>query len=335
MLGSFSNDKLNLLATQLSFRYRFDMLIDKDGFDASSNTTGCFVNALKPSRRESVGASEIGALFGCSPFQSEYSLWALKTGLIQEQEDNERLRAGRFLEEAILNEFNRINKMEITYNAKTYTHDRHPLSATPDGIWRLDEPKYEAMKYGIVADVKTVGPHMHEKWENGTPEYIKLQIQQQMLVLGAQRGLTIAMFGFSDPRHEWIERDESIHAEIIKRIETFWKRVTGELPPPEVDGHRATTAALKKRVALSKSIQFDEGIREYAQIMAEHSEKIKVSKQIVDEMENRIIAAMGNAEVGLFADGTGFNIKTIQRKAYEVKANSYQQLKRIKNKEAL
>ncbi len=278
-------------------------------------------------RAKTGGASEVGALFDCHPFQSEYGLWALKCGLTQPQEDTERLNAGRFLEPAILAEFNLKNRRSFRHNTTPIVFSSE-ISATPDGIELEDDG-------ALVADVKTVMPFMIEKWKDGTPEYIKLQLQQQMMCAAANRGVTIAMFGFSDPRHEWIEADKELQKQIVERWATFWKRVRGELPAPDVDGHRATAAALGAVKTNASVIELGPEVYEWSSELATLEAKAKATKPREAELKNKIRAALGTNSTGVFGDGSGWRVSIVNRKESVTKASSYSTMKRIKGKDAL
>lgn len=45
-------------------------------------------------RRNSIGGSEMGAILGLNKYASAYTVWAVKTGLMDEPEDNEDRRGG-------------------------------------------------------------------------------------------------------------------------------------------------------------------------------------------------------------------------------------------------
>ena len=292
-------------------------------------------------RKMSVGASEVAALFGCSPWQSEYGLWLLKTGLAEEQPDTERLRAGRYLEKAILEEWKSRHAYSyeggshgLFWNTNNIRHKAHAfISATPDAVGFDHDGDGNERK--IVGDVKTVTAQRRQDWHDGVPEYYRLQLQQQMLVTGASRAVLIAQFGFDELASEWINADASLQEEIVKRVSTFWRRVQGELPPPEADGHDATTDALRRRKLQAKAIVFGDDVREWTQILTAAEKREKENTAVIAEMKNKIRAALGDADTGVWADGTGWRVQTITRKESVTRASTYTALKRIKNKDAI
>jgi predicted phage-related endonuclease len=279
-------------------------------------------------RKDYVGSTEIVALVEPdeSPFTSAYAMWLEKTGLIERDDSpTERMKTGKYLERAILDEWNMRNKRSFVFNTSPiYIGDG--IAATPDG---MDTFSSEG------AEVKTVTSHRRSDWDNGTPRYIWWQCQHEMLCTGFKRIAVIAQFGFDSLEHEWIVSDRDAHARILGACAEFWKRVRGELPPPEVDGHEATTDALKRRKLDAKVIEFGADIREWAQILALQKAKEKEAKSIAKTMENKIRAALGDATTGVWPDGTGFRILTKNVKEYMVKARTQTELKRIANKDAV
>jgi predicted phage-related endonuclease len=278
-------------------------------------------------------------LFGCHPYESEYSLFCKKVGLVPPREDTERLKVGRFLEQAILSEWKGRyayaysgGSRGLFHNTDIQTHRAYYfITATPDAMgFETDERGDE---YKIVADVKTVEPMRRADWNAGVPEYYRLQIEQQMLVTGAKRGVLIALFGFNELSHEWIDADPVLQNEIVKRITTFWKRVQGELPPPEADGSDATTDALKARVLTAKAIELPPDVREWEGILAGAEKEVKKHEAVVQEMKNKIRASLGDATVGIHGDGSGWRVQTINRREVVTKASTYTKLVKFEPKE--
>lgn len=285
-------------------------------------------------RSKSIGASEVACLFGCSPWQSEYSLWLLKTGLVEEQASTERMRAGLYLERAILDEWlSRECPLDevgvpLKHNTHSFSHPTYPfITATPDAVAIIGG-------VGYVGDVKTVDNTRRRDWDDGVPEYYRIQLQTQMAVTGSARAVLIAQFGFSELSHEWIDADQALQDEIVKRCCEFWKRVQGELPPPDPDGSDATTEALKRRRVDAKAIELSPDVRTWTEELEAIERKGRIIGQNARSLKNKIRAALGDASTGVFGDGTGWRIQTITRKEAIVKASTYTKLSRIKAKDA-
>jgi predicted phage-related endonuclease len=266
-------------------------------------------------------------------------LFCKKVGLVPPREDTERLKVGRFLERAILEEWiERHNNIEtvdrLDWNDRSYAHKGYSfITATPDAVSGTYPDGSTLDKCFLVADVKTVEPMRRADWNDGVPQYYQLQIQQQMLVTGAKRGVLIALFGFNELSHEWIDADPKVQDEIVQRIVTFWKRVQGELPPPDADGSEATTKALKARVLTAKAIELPPEVREWETILAAADKEAKKHEAVAQEMKNKIRASLGDANCGVHGDGSGWRVQTINRKEVVTEASTYTKLTRIKSKD--
>lgn len=280
----------------------------------------------KIDRTKSGGASEVAALFGCHPFISYYSLLCDKTGLSEPRADTERLNAGRFLEPSILQELNRITGSEFAHNTRM-TSFTPRITATPDGIWHRMPI--------AVCDIKTVLPFMSDHWKDGTPEYIKWQLRQQMLCVNAESAMTGAMFGFSSPRHEWFERNKEDDDKIIAAWNEFWEIVDGKRPWPEPDGHRATTAVLAQQKPQASVIELGSEVQEWSDELAMLEAKAKAIEPRQQELKNMIRVALKGNSVGMFSNGNGWRVSIIKRKESVTKASTYTAMRRIKGKEAI
>lgn len=278
-------------------------------------------------RNETVGASEVAALFGCSPWESAYSLWCKKTGLAQEDESNERLRVGQFLEKAILEEWNKRRGFFFMHNTESMFSPRYPdQSATPDAIER------GADAISRDADIKTVEPTRRGDWIGGVPVYYRLQKQAQNMITGASGGFVVALFGFNELSDEYIEADPEIQAEIEKRCIEFMRRVRGELPPPEIDGHVATGTALKNRKHGEATIALGGDVYDWSTRLKDLEASQKGFDPEIRELRNKIRAALGSANRGLFGDGSGWQLIDVAESTSTRKGHT--QMRRINNKDA-
>ncbi len=273
-----------------------------------------------------IGSTESVALVEpeASPFCSPMSIFLDKTELAERAEPTERMNAGKYLERAILNEWNKRNGWAFVFNETPHMRD-DGIGATPDAVDLLNREG---------AEVKTVTPEVREHWDNGTPRYIWWQAQHEMLCADLDRIVVIAQFGFQRLAHEWIKRDREAGDRIVKACGEMWKRIRGELPPPEPDAHKATTEALRRRKLEAKVIELGDDVREWSQILATAEKREKENAAVIAEMKNKIRAALGDANTGIWPDGTGWRVQTITRKESVVKASTYTAMKRIKNKDA-
>lgn len=290
------------------------------------------------SRRSTIGASEIGALFDCHPYTSRYALWARKSGIevVDENEHSERQQIGLDLEQPLLEIWAKREGLIVEHNRKSMLRPNLPgLSATPDGLVLAESENSQPWEIIATVDVKTVRPHERANWrDNGIPEYYAWQLEQQMLVAGVAHGYLVALFGVDEIAATRVEANVQRREHIIDAAAAFWESVRTQTPP-EIDGHKATTDALMRtaRDVASKPLdgeiaELDIGLRK---IQAQATALAKEERAL----KNKILAALGDATIGVFSDGSGYRVQTVQRKAYEVKAGSYQKFARFAGTDAI
>ena len=291
-----------------------------------------------------LGASDIAALFGCHPYESEYSLWARESGLRRHEGDTEttsRQQIGLDLEPAILAAWARDEGVTVRHNTTSLRSEALPgLGATPDGL-RLRQD-------GLVdstVQIKTVQPWERASYLDGVPKHYWLQVQQEIMLTQASvstcvtHGWLVCQFGFDDRAATRIEADNKAQLSIQRNAEKFWQRVRGELPPPEADDHDATVTALMRKRREPKTIDLaDDRI---ARAVLDIDERIRTwtvaagtAKRKLAEAKAEMLLALGDADRGVFPDGSGYAVQTIVRKAHEVKASEYKKLVRFTNKNA-
>jgi len=273
-----------------------------------------------------LGSTEIVALVEpeASPFCSPYSIWLEKTGLVEREEATERMGAGKYLERAILEEHNRRHGRNFVFNSEPRFWDSAKrIGATVDGI-EGDEG----------AEVKTVRMDRMKDWDGGTPRYIWWQTQHEMLCSGLRRICVIPQFGFDRLRFEWIDVDPDAQERIIAACNVMWDRIDGKLPPPDADSHDATTKALKRRRVDAKVIELPRALRAVSDDLAAVKYKIKTLAKEARGMENEIRAALADATTGIWGDGHGWRVTTVNRKGYTVEPSSHTEMKRLTPKDA-
>jgi predicted phage-related endonuclease len=266
---------------------------------------------------------------------SYYALWARESGILAHEEDDKtaRQQIGIDLEKPVLEIWARREGLTVTHNTTSFSSDRFPgLSATPDGfVWLSDARE-------ATIDAKTVQPHERKNWLNEIPRNYWWQQQQQMLLSGVYHGHLVALFGVDSIESTRIEADPDAQDRIIAEAFIFWQRVRGELPPPEPDDHKATLAALMSQRREPKT--FDLSAPNIAAMAHEIDTELQAANTAKGEAERRLKAAksrmlrlIGDCDRGIFSDGSGYEIRTVSKKEFTVKASTSRQLKRFTNKD--
>lgn len=213
-------------------------------------------------RRAGITASEIAQVLGLSPYGSPFSLYWEKVGGWGEGEDNPYERAGRYAEDAIAqwyaDECDPNENLTICH-AGLYAHAERPWQlATPDRL--LCDPQMHDNPF----PGEMVWPHPNgnvwalleckylvggwDGWgEPGTddvPVYYRAQCLWQLDVMGVDEVHLAAWHG-AEFRLYRIRRDEKDLRVMRAAARAFLDRIeTGD--PPDIDGHQATTATLKR-----------------------------------------------------------------------------------------
>lgn len=285
-------------------------------------------------RRSGIGASDVAGVLGISPWASPYSVWADKMGFTPDDEATEQQLLGLALEPAINAMFHERTGL---YVAGAQTRVEHPIRrwmrATLDGfVVESSSSAIEDALGNLEAKTTIDSPAM---WEEAIPNQYVAQTQWQMFVTGAQRTWIAALhasFGLKFRIYE-VERDEADIAFIVERVTRFWNDhvVTGV--PPEVDGHRATSDALRA-IPVDPDAEVDLDDRTAGLI--DSLRHLKTDAKLLDEQitarENAVKAAMG-ACTEAFVNGervatwrtqcrTGLDVKALRKEMPDV-ADTY------------
>lgn len=253
-------------------------------------------------RRQGIGASEIAAVLGISPYDSPFSLfWKKAQGW--QTEDNPHMEAGRRLEDAIagwaIDRLDPNENLVFTLGGLYASAERSWQLATPDRLAYLSCPRCgndllgcPACQYtgrgdlGAVLEVKHPGS-WDDFGDDGTddiPVHYRCQLLQQMDVMEVATGY-LAAYCNHDLRIFQIDLDDSARNDLDRMREdgaAFWQRVTtGDIP--DVDGHSATLATLRRLHPSVEDIRVD--------IPADLAEEYRAAKAAKTEAQDRLDAA--------------------------------------------
>lgn len=279
-------------------------------------------------RLQGVTASEIAALLGISPFQSPFNLYWIKTGQIPEDFDNDRLELGRVLEPYVASRFRAAHPdLHLVNPAGLWGSVERPWQlATPDGrisdncgpgcFLEDDEHPITAVWEG-----KTSGTY--EGWgEDGSdevPAYIAAQVQWQMDVLGVTTAHVSCFFLATQQTRNYVLTYDQDDVDLMRaRGLEFWERVQAE-DPPEIDGHTATTLALKRLYPDADETEEAQVPNDLAIRYRTACDAVKRAQERKSGIENEIRAAMGNAKRAVDPDGQKVATRSVyDRKPYSV-----------------
>jgi putative phage-type endonuclease len=171
-------------------------------------------------RRNHIGASDVSAILGVSPWKTIEQLWEEKVNGINSQKDNPWMKRGRDLEVIARHKY-----QALTGNFVIPEVLEHPeykfMSASFDGIspWR-----------SFAVEIKIPGHIDHETaLEGDVPPKYYPQLQHQMFVADLKE---IDYFSWNEDSHALIKvpRDQEYIVKMIEAEIAFWEAVQSRTP---------------------------------------------------------------------------------------------------------
>lgn len=189
-------------------------------------------------RKEGLGGSEIAPILGLSPFESRFSLWHRKAGVIGQVEESSIMEWGKRLEPAILGKF--------------IDEHRDASGLAPAGTWRNEDRPYQLANPDFLDDRYLVeakwAPYGDGWGADGTDEipiYYRVQCIWYGDCLGRDEVHVAALIGAGDYREYLIRWDpaeaEQLRAAAVEFLATIEHRVQ-----PDIDAHTATYSAIRE-----------------------------------------------------------------------------------------
>ena len=214
-------------------------------------------------RRQGLGASDMAAVMGVSPYKTPYQLWAEKTGATPEQKVGDAARRGVILEDAVGRFYEeergvKLRKSNGIVRLKKYPRIMASLDRTIVG-----EPK------GIV-EIKTSASPRWSMWP--VPPEVQVQVTVQMGIVGAEWCDVVALLGGLVFKIERVQFDPLLWAEIQRSAMLFLDAVDSKTPPA-MEALDAQAFALATPQASTELIPTtDELSRVYAQLREVNTE---------------------------------------------------------------
>lgn len=194
-------------------------------------------------RKKGIGASEVAAILGLSPWSSPIQVWARKKGFAEEPADNLRFKVGRKLEGPIAELYAERCKVQLEKpNPALLIHPDVPLVGTPDRF---------VVNQDIGVEIKTADVSQAHLWgEDGTdqiPQFYLTQVAAYLALTGWEAWDVAVLIGLSDFRVFRIVRDIEVQEYILESVKIWWDRfiVGGEEPP--LDGSEETSEFLLRK----------------------------------------------------------------------------------------
>lgn len=265
-------------------------------------------------RTKDITSTEVSALFGLSPYTTEFELWHAKLkGGIQEFVQTERMAWGNRLEEAIARGIAEDEGLDIVPMKNYY---RLPVAQMGSSF------DFRVLGGGIF-EIKNVDSLVfRDKWEVIgdqvlMPAHIEMQVQHQMAVSGYEWAKIGVLVGGNKTYVIHRNRNEVVIQNIFKRVGEFWASVClGSAPVPNYERDAAAIARLKSYAEPDKTIEVDGSEWEHlATCYKEASLDEKNAKNRKNAVKAEMLMKIDNAEK---VKGPGFSISAGMREETEV-----------------
>lgn len=171
-------------------------------------------DAWLAARDKGIGASEVGAILGLSPYETAFSLWLKKTNQVPREPENEAMLMGHLLEDVVAKRWEMETGEKVIKASAAdiiYVHPEHDfLRATPDRIVRGRKKLLECKTTVVSID------------ENELPKHWLAQVVYQMYVTGIHDAdlawlVQGRYFGYAH-----IPYDEEFANFIVQKVTEFW-----------------------------------------------------------------------------------------------------------------
>lgn len=242
-------------------------------------------------RKPFIGGSEAAAAMGLSPYQSQFSLYVNKVTDEVSDEDNDYMKWGRRLEEAIglgISEDTGIPVVRYPYMLKSKK-------------WPWMAVNLDFLAPDAVVEVKNVSGHMSDEWAEGAvPTVYGLQGQHACAVTGLPRVHFFPLIGGHEGRPVTVERNDALIENLVEGERKFWELVQNATPP-EIDGSESTKKALKALYSDPEADSKTELPFHALELLGQRAiakAVIKEHTEVVNEVENQLFNMMGNFEIG-------------------------------------
>ena len=265
-------------------------------------------------RAKNVNSTDVAALFGLSPYATEFEFWhRIKGSVVVNFQENQRSKWGKRLETSIAEGVAEDKEWKIRPMKECVQDTELRIGSSFDFavIDSFHQPSMEAgaihtyvIKDIAILEIKNVdGMQFRNGWivdDNKNveaPPHIELQVQHQLMLTGLPLAYIAAFIGGNDVKLLTRTPDANVAAKIKAKIEHFWKSQERNLPPaPNFAKDAEIIAKLYNQAEFGKVIEPSDDVRRLAKVYKEASLSEKKAKAEKDAAKAEILTLIGNAE---------------------------------------
>lgn len=242
-------------------------------------------------RKKGIGGSDASAIIGLNPWETSYTVYLDKLGLLPEKEESEAMRQGRDFEDYVAKRFSE-------YTGKKVQKCNYMIH-NPAYPWALADIDRRVVGENAGLECKTTST-LNLKQFRGVefPEKYYVQCVHYMAVTGADRWY-LAVLVFGKEFHVYtLERDDAEIEALMASEEAFWEKVRYQTPP-DISGQEADSKAVNGIYPDSNEEEIElYGLEELFGQLKSAEEYLRNAQQWKDRIVNGIKESMKNAGSG-------------------------------------
>lgn len=262
-------------------------------------------------RLTGLGGSDLGAIFGLSPYRTPHDVWLEKTRRTTPVVDGIHLRHGQWNEQFIADEYTRATGQRTQrYNA-LLRHPEAPLIGHVDRLVIPEGAKTASYKSEIRTDIglecKTASAFAagrDSEWgpagTDQVPQGYLLQVAGYQALTGCARWDLAALIGNADLRIYHFNRDLELEGYLIEEASRWWRDyVVADTPPPpssELEARQRWPGHTPGKV-----LDADPTLYTDLTMLARLKAEIRAKEKEEQALKDRILPALADAEVVAWA----------------------------------
>lgn len=225
------------------------------------------MNKMLGNRNKYIGASDIAAILGISPWVTPYKCWLYKTGK-EEPVENEYMQRGKNLEPQAREIYIEQTGNQILGESEFIYKDWPIAIAHPDGV-DLDG--------NIIVEIKCPNKSSSVDLYNidGIPEHYYVQVQWQLMCSGAKECHFFVYHPGTEPYLEIVKPDKQYFITLLDEAKDFWKLVESVIPPATTD----------KDYIKIEDPEFEQYANEYIKILEEEKSVFERKKMLGEKIK--------------------------------------------------
>jgi len=248
-------------------------------------------------RRAGIGGSEVATICGLNPWQSAYTLWATKRGLIAPQTESSALEWGKRLEPVVIEKFADSHpELTVFTGVGTWSGVTDWQIVNVDAIFEdpLGELGIFEAKTALYAD----NWGQSGSGSAGVPAYYRTQVQWYLQALGLKRAIVgVFILGARDYREYEIEADEfeqDMNFKLVEEFKTFY--LDAEQEPLFSEPMMSTLETVREMHPLIEDTEVELGALGNAYLHAVTA--VELANDVLNTLKAQVLDAMGNAKRG-------------------------------------